>query len=61
MSTPGIVLLCLAAAILILLGIAAWRAMKLPKKTAVYQAPPADERAGRYAEKLSRMVAKESA
>ena len=60
MSMPGIVLLCLAAVVLILLGVAVWRAMKLPKKTAAYQAPPADERAGRYAEKLSRMVAMET-
>ncbi len=60
MSTWGIVLLCLAAVLLALLGTAVYRTLKIPKKKAVYHAPPADERAGRYAEKLSRMVATET-
>jgi len=52
-----IVIGCLAAALLAALGTAVYRTLKMPKKKAVYQAPPAGERAERYAEKLSRMVA----
>ena len=57
MSTWGIVLIILAAALLGLLGAAVYRALRISKKRAVYQAPDADERAERYARKLSRMVA----
>ena len=60
MSALKILLWALAAAGLALLGLlaaAAVRAMKIPKKKAVYQAPPADARAEKYARKLSRMVA----
>ena len=52
-----IVLLGLLALVLILLGIAVVRALKLPRKKAEYRAPAADSRAEQYAEKLSRMVA----
>ena len=55
-----IVIGCLAAALLAALGTAVYRTLKMPKKKAVYQAPPAGERAERYAEKLSRMVAFET-
>ena len=60
MSTFGVAVLCLCAVILALLGIAVYRAARLPKKTAQYQAPAAGERAERYAETLSRMVAYET-
>jgi hypothetical protein len=50
-------ILCLCGALLILLGIAVYRTLKMPVRKAQYQAPAADERAERYAEKLSRMVA----
>ncbi len=60
MSAWGIVLLCLAAVILIPLGIAVYRTVRMPKKEARYQAPPADARAEEYAKKLSRMVATET-
>ena len=52
-----IVLLCLCGAALVLLGIALYRALRMPVKKAQYQAPPADARAAEYAAKLSRMVA----
>ena len=52
-----IALIALAAAILILLGIAVFRALQIPVKKAVYEAPAADRRAEEYAGKLSRMVA----
>ena len=60
MNTWAILLLCLAALILVLLGIAVYRAIRIPKKKALYQAPPEDERSRAYAEKLSRMVAVET-
>ena len=56
-SPVVIVLLSLLALVLILLGIAVFRALKLPRKKAEYRAPAADARAEQYAEKLSRMVA----
>ena len=56
-SPVVIVLLGLLALVLILLGIAVFRALKLPRKKAEYRAPAADSRAEQYAEKLSRMVA----
>ncbi len=56
-SPVVIVLLSLLALVLILLGIAVVRALKLPRKKAEYRAPAADARAEQYAEKLSRMVA----
>ena len=56
-SPVVIVLLGLLALVLILLGIAVVRALKLPRKKAEYRAPAADTRAEQYAEKLSRMVA----
>ncbi len=43
--------------LLVLLGVAVYRTLKMPKKKALYQAPEASERARTYAEKLSRMVA----
>ena len=52
-----IALIALAAAILILLGIAVFRALQIPVKKATYEAPAADRRAEEYAGKLSRMVA----
>ena len=60
MSPFFIILLCLLLLILILLGIAVYRTLKLPVRKAAYQPPAADERAARYAEKLSRMVAFET-
>ena len=60
MNAWVITLLCLAGLILVLLGIAAVRALLLPKKEAAYRAPEADARAEKYAEKLSRMVACET-
>ena len=57
MNTWLLAILCLIAAALALLGIAAVRTLAAPKKTARYQAPPADARAEEYARKLSRMVA----
>ena len=57
MSTWGIVLLCLAGVLLCLIGTAAVRALRLPKKQASYQAPPANQRAVMYAQKLSQMIA----
>jgi Na+-transporting methylmalonyl-CoA/oxaloacetate decarboxylase gamma subunit len=56
-SPVVIVLLGLLALVLILLGIAVVRALKLPRKKAEYRAPASDTRAEQYAEKLSRMVA----
>ena len=47
----------LALVILILLGIAVIRAMKVPVRKALYRAPAADGRAEEYAARLSRMVA----
>ena len=60
MKTFFIVLICLAAAILILAGICIFRTMKVRRKKAAYTAPPADARAENYAEKLSRMVSVET-
>ena len=60
MSTLTIVILCLAAVLIALLLTAVCRALALEKKKAVYEAPAADSRADRYAEKLSRMVACET-
>ena len=57
MNTWLLVILCLAGAALALLGTAVVRTLAAPKKTARYQAPPADARAEEYARKLSRMVA----
>ena len=57
MNTWILIILCLVGAVLILLGIALVRTLMTPKKTARYQAPPADGRAEAYARKLSRMVA----
>ena len=57
MSTFWIVMICLAAAVIGLLTAALVRTLRMPVKKAVYEAPPADERAKEYAEKLSRMVA----
>ncbi|MBQ6399033.1 MAG: M20/M25/M40 family metallo-hydrolase [Clostridia bacterium] len=56
MSVWLIVILCLCGAALILLGIAVVRALKMPARKALYQAPAADGPARAYAEKLSRMV-----
>ena len=52
-----IALIALAAAILLVLGIAVVRTLRMPRKKAAYQAPAADRRAEEYAGKLSRMVA----
>ena len=60
MSTPVIVILCLAALILLLLGIAVIRALLTPGKQATYRAPAAEERAEEYAKKLSRMIRAET-
>ena len=60
MKTFFIVLICLAAAILILAGICIFRTLKVRRKKAAYTAPPADARAENYAEKLSRMVSVET-
>ena len=57
MSTWLIVILSLCAVLLALLGTAVYRALKMPVKKALYQAPAADSRAAEYAGKLSRMVA----
>ena len=57
MSVWGIVILCVCGALLIPLGIAFGRTLKMPVRKAEYQAPAADERAELYAGKLSRMVA----
>ncbi len=57
MSIWGIAGICLAALVLVLLGIAVYRALAVPKKKAQYRAPAADARAEEYARKLSRMVA----
>ena len=51
------ILLGICAVMLILLGVAAVRALRMPGKKAAYQAPTADARAEAYAKKLSRMVA----
>ena len=60
MSTFWIVIICLAAAVIGLLTAAVVRTLRMPVKKAVYEAPPAEERAKEYAEKLSRMVACET-
>ena len=60
MSALGVGILILAGLILILLAVAAVRALSVPKKKAEYQAPPADSRAEKYAGLLSRMVACET-
>ncbi len=60
MSVPVIVLLCLAALLLGLLGTALVRTFMLPKKKALYTAPAASPRAEEYARKLSKMVAFET-
>ena len=57
MSIWGIAGICLAALVLVLLGVAVYRALAVPKKKAQYRAPAADARAEEYARKLSRMVA----
>ena len=57
MSAVTVILLVLAAALLALLAAAVVRTLRVPVKKAVYQAPPAGERAEEYARKLSRMVA----
>ena len=49
MNTWLLVILCLAGAALALLGTAVVRTLAAPKKTARYQAPPADARAEEYA------------
>ncbi len=56
MSIWGIAGICLAALVLVLLGVAVYRALAVPKKKAQYRAPAADARAEEYARKLSRMV-----
>ena len=60
MTTWGWIAAGLAAALLALLGIAVFRAARMPKKKALYRAPEADARAEAYAEKLSRMIAVET-
>ena len=60
MSAATIILICAGALILIPAGAAVIRAAAMPKKKALYQAPPAGERAEEYARKLSRMVATET-
>ncbi len=60
MSIVWTVIAGLAAALAVLLGIAVCRALLMPKKEAGYRAPEPDERAERYALKLSRMVALET-
>ena len=57
MSIWGIAGICLATLVLVLLGVAVYRALAVPKKKAQYRAPAADARAEEYARKLSRMVA----
>ena len=57
MSIFWTVILCLAAALLAALGVAAIRALLVPKKQALYRAPAAGSRAEKYAGLLSRMVA----
>ncbi len=60
MSVPVIILICVLAALLALIGICVYRTLKVPRKKAAYRAPEADARAEAYAEKLSRMVAIET-
>ena len=57
------ILYCLAALVgllLLLVLIAVIRTLLLPQKKSMYVAPPADERAEEYAQKLSKMVAYET-
>ncbi len=60
MSAVVIVLLCLAAVLLGLLGTAVVRTLRLPKKKAAYSAPAVSARAEEYASRLSRLVAFET-
>ena len=56
MKAAAILILALLILAAALLAAAVIRALRMPKKTSAYTAPPADARAEEYAEKLSRMV-----